>query len=161
MRYLIDGHNLIAQLPDIDLSDPDDEVKLVYKLRGFSIRTGKRVTVVFDGGIPGGVSQSLSTGRVTVHFAAAERSSADHILLGIINKVKNVRDYIVVSSDREIRDAAEKRGILSMTTERFKNELVHVSSPSDDSDDKDPNPKLTRDEIDEWLSIFGDDDTDE
>ena len=33
--YLIDGHNLIGQLPDLSLTDPDDEAKLVQKLTGF------------------------------------------------------------------------------------------------------------------------------
>ena len=27
MPYLIDGHNLIAQMPGLSLSDPDDEVR--------------------------------------------------------------------------------------------------------------------------------------
>ncbi len=32
MHYLIDGHNLIAQISDISLDDPDDEAKLVLRL---------------------------------------------------------------------------------------------------------------------------------
>ena len=35
MPYLIDGHNLIACLPDISLDDPNDEAQLVNKLKGF------------------------------------------------------------------------------------------------------------------------------
>ena len=35
MNYLIDGHNLIGQLPDISLDDPNDEALLVQKLSGF------------------------------------------------------------------------------------------------------------------------------
>jgi len=33
MPYLIDGHNLIAQMPGFSLSDPDDEARLVLRLR--------------------------------------------------------------------------------------------------------------------------------
>ena len=39
MFYLIDGHNLIGQLADIDLDDPNDESLLVQKLNGWTSRT--------------------------------------------------------------------------------------------------------------------------
>ena len=35
MPILIDGHNLIAKLPDLRLDDPDDEAKLVARLRAY------------------------------------------------------------------------------------------------------------------------------
>ena len=34
MPYIIDGHNLIHYLDDIQLDDPHDEAKLALKLRG-------------------------------------------------------------------------------------------------------------------------------
>ena len=79
MPFLIDGHNLIGRLPDLHLDDPDDEAKLVARLRTFCARTGKRVTVVFDYGLPGGYSRELSGGGVEVVFAPAGRT-ADGIL---------------------------------------------------------------------------------
>jgi hypothetical protein len=33
MPFLIDGHNLIGALPDLDLDDPDDEARLVERLQ--------------------------------------------------------------------------------------------------------------------------------
>ena len=42
MPVLIDGHNLIAKLPGIHLDDPDDEERLVERLRRYQARTGKR-----------------------------------------------------------------------------------------------------------------------
>jgi predicted RNA-binding protein with PIN domain len=91
MRYLIDGHNVIAQLPGININDPDDEAQLVMKLRGFCARTGKQVTVIFDGGIPGGFSPNLSNSQVTVRFASAEQTTADQILLNMIRRIKNIK----------------------------------------------------------------------
>ena len=32
MNYIIDGHNLISQLPGIDLNMPDDEQRLIELL---------------------------------------------------------------------------------------------------------------------------------
>ena len=33
MLYLIDGHNLIGQMPGLSLDDPHDEAKLVERLK--------------------------------------------------------------------------------------------------------------------------------
>ena len=57
MPFLIDGHNVIAALPDIELEDPHDEAKLVFKLRAWTGRERRKAIVVFDGGVPGGYSR--------------------------------------------------------------------------------------------------------
>jgi hypothetical protein len=67
MPYLIDGHNLIASIPGIDLEDPDDEIHLIVKLRTVCARTGKEIVVDFDRRAPGSESLS-STGELTVRF---------------------------------------------------------------------------------------------
>ena len=54
MPLLIDGHNLIGQMPDIDLADPDEESKLVHRLKRYCRQHNRRATVVFDAGLPGG-----------------------------------------------------------------------------------------------------------
>ncbi|MFP4323474.1 MAG: NYN domain-containing protein [Anaerolineales bacterium] len=155
MRYLIDGHNLIAKLPDIDLADPDDEAKLVLKLRGFVARTGKRVTVVFDGGIPGGFAPHLSSSQVTVKFASAERMNADEVLLSLMRKIKNVDVYTLVSSDSEIIDAARGYGIAVLRAEGFIEKLQKVGTPSAKIiPEKDEKVRLSPREVDEWLAIF-------
>lgn len=159
MRYLIDGHNLIAFLPDIDLADPDDEAKLVYKLRGFNARTGKRVTVVFDGGIPGGISETLSTSKVTAKFASAQRLSADDVLLKMIREIKNPREYTLVSSDREIRQIAAECGMPTLTADEFARKLANGTSPEkaaapQTDEEKDEQVRLSAREVEEWLNIF-------
>ena len=79
MPLLIDGHNLIGRLPDLHLDDPHDEAKLVLRLRAYAARTRKRITVVFDHGLPGGESLPLSSAGVKAIFASAGRS-ADRVL---------------------------------------------------------------------------------
>src|SRR5262245_17638894 len=79
MPYLIDGHNLIARLPDINLADPHDEAELVLRLRSFAARSKKQCVVIFDQGLPGGQS-SLSTHSVKVIFATAFQTTADRII---------------------------------------------------------------------------------
>jgi hypothetical protein len=42
MPYLIDAHNLIGQLEDLSLSDPNDEAILVTRLKAFCVQGLKR-----------------------------------------------------------------------------------------------------------------------
>lgn len=156
MRYLIDGHNLIAQMPDIHIDDPDDEVQLVYKLRGFVARSQKsvKITVVFDGGIPGGVEQNLSNSTVTARFAAAERSNADNVLRSFLERADAAKTTLV-SSDQELIDLARQQKITVMTAPEFI--AFMKSSPKPQPEVKKNNPKLSKSEVDEWLEIFGGD----
>lgn len=157
MRFLIDGHNLIAHLPDIELSDPHDEAKLVYKLRAFAARTGHKATVVFDGGLPGGISTSLSTSNITVKFASYEQMNADQILMNTLRSIKNVQAYTLVSSDQEIIGTARGLGITTQSAAAF-GATIHKAAPSLPANDKDIYIRLSSAEIDEWLAIFSSDD---
>jgi predicted RNA-binding protein with PIN domain len=149
MPLLIDGHNLIGRLPDIRLDDPDDEAKLVARLRTYSARTGKRMTVVFDHGLPGGYSRQLSGGGVKVVFAAAGRS-ADGILRERIRRARDPRGLTVVTSDREVQAAAEARGVRVVCSDKFADQL---SAPQTAPVEKDV--RLSAEEVEEWLKVFG------
>lgn len=49
MPLLVDGHNLIGQMPGLKLSDEDDEGELVMLLRRYSTaKRSRQVVVVFD-----------------------------------------------------------------------------------------------------------------
>ena len=149
MPLLIDGHNLIGRLPDIRLDDPDDEAKLVARLRTYSARTGKRMTVVFDHGLPGGHSRGLSGGGVKVVFAAASRS-ADGILRERIRRARDPRGLTVVTSDREVQVAAEARGVRVVRSDEF---AAQLSAPPIAPEEKDV--QLSAEEVEEWLKVFG------
>jgi predicted RNA-binding protein with PIN domain len=148
MPLLIDGHNLIGRLPDLDLDDPDDEAKLTARLRAYCARTGKRVTVVFDRGLPGGRSHELSGGDVEVVFAATGRT-ADSILRARIRRTRNPRGLIVVTSDREVIATARARGAQVVRSEEFVTRLSASQSVPDEWD-----VQLSAEEIEEWLQVF-------
>lgn len=164
MPYLIDGHNLIGQLPDIDLSDPDDEAKLVLKLRRYSGRIRKKITVVFDGGLPAGIEKGLSTHSVQVRFAS-EHSNADNVIRDIIYKAKNSTDWIVISSDLAIRNIAHRKQMKVIRAEVFAKTLHSMLSTKKkgikrqiaETTSKKTNPHLSKSEIEEWLTLFGED----
>jgi predicted RNA-binding protein with PIN domain len=148
MPVLIDGHNLIGRLPDLRFDDPDDEAKLVARLRTYSARTRKRVTVVFDQGLPGGRSRALSGGRVEVVFASAGHT-ADGILRERVQRARNPRGLTVVTSDREVIAAAQARGARVVRSEDFAAELSSAPSVEQEKD-----VHLSAGEVEEWLKLF-------
>jgi len=154
MPFLIDGHNLIAFLPDITLEDPDDEAKLVNKLKGFAAGQRKKCTVIFDGGLPGGASR-MSTRGVRVIFAA-QGSNADSLIKGRIQKIRDARSWTVVTSDNEILRYARQRRMQTMSSPEFIRQL-QARRPSSRRGEKE-NPKLSADEVEDWLEVFGGDD---
>lgn len=159
MPYLIDGHNLISHLPDIELDDPHDEAKLVLKLRGFAARERRSIVVVFDEGLPGGLSH-LSTHSVKVVFASSRRSNADFIIKERIKKTVDVRAWVVVSSDREVLAAAEARGMDGMRCVEFAARLVPPKRLKPDVGEA-TDVYLTPNQVKEWMRIFGFDPNDE
>ena len=152
MPLLIDGHNLIGQMPDLDLEDPDDEAKLVARLRTYCARARKRATVVFDHGLPGGRSLPLSGGGVEVVFASAGRK-ADGILCERLRRARDPRGLTVVSSDGEVLAAARARHARVIRSEDF---ALQLSSPrSVETDEAARDRPISSQEVEEWLSLFG------
>lgn len=148
--YLIDGHNLIAYTPGLSLSDPNDEAKLVERLKGYMARKKKRCTVIFDRGLPGGPSRDLSTHSVKVVFAHGG-TSADAIILERIREARDPASLIIISADHEITSAAARRRITVIRPSDFAAAIDAVFVP----DEEDPNPHVSPDEVDKWLRLFG------
>lgn len=158
MHYLIDGHNLIAQLPDIALDDPNDEAKLVLRLKSWTAAGRKRqVTVVFDGGLSGGTWRYMSRGKIKALFAT-EGQTADALLISRIQQIKDPSAHTVVTSDREILSAARKRRMPFITSEAFSQQLQKIVVDQEMIEIPDPSiadePLLSDTEIDEWMAIF-------
>ncbi|PJF28897.1 MAG: hypothetical protein CUN52_11120 [Phototrophicales bacterium] len=153
MSYLIDGHNLIGQLPDLQLDDPDDEAKLVQKLIGWSARTRRQCVVVFDAGLPGGTSR-MSTKSVRVVFAS-HTSSADKVIIDRIYKEKHPKNWTVVSSDNGVLDIAKRQGMQTIKAMEFAR-LLERPVPIRPDLGEAVDVKLSADEVDEWLKLFGD-----
>src|SRR4051794_35910171 len=114
---LIDGHNLIGQLQDLSLDDPYDEAKLTMAIKSYCMRAKTKAVVIFDNGLPGGISRQLSSSNVTVIFAPP-RTSADDLIM------KRARDMIgsglvLVTSDRRILRLAFAYGIETIPSEEF------------------------------------------
>ncbi|MEZ4517857.1 MAG: NYN domain-containing protein [Chloroflexota bacterium] len=157
MQFLIDGHNLIARLPDISLADPDDEAKLVARLKSWTAANSKRkVTVIFDAGLPGGPITCSPTTRSRLFFAPTG-TTADTLIIKRIIKVWDVGGYTVVTSDQAIINAARKHKVQVTRSEEFVTILAEERcSPSGTPATPEAgDPRLSPNEPAEWLEPFG------
>ena len=158
MNYLIDGHNLIARTPGLSLADPDDEAKLVRLLRRWTAADARRkVTVIFDGGLPAGEAKHLSGGGVKAVFAP-NNSTADAVLIRRIEGIGNPPEFMVITSDREVAIAATQRRIAVQPSEMFAANMMNDRrfGEGDQTKPQRPDaPAMSTDEMQEWLSLFG------
>ncbi|PJF25446.1 MAG: hypothetical protein CUN53_12755 [Phototrophicales bacterium] len=153
MPYLIDGHNLIGQLPDISLSDPNDEAKLVIKLVGFAARKRVKCVVVFDKGITAGKSR-MSNSAVEVVFAPSS-SSADAVMIARIESTPDPGYWIVVSNDNAVLKRAQKRQMKAIKSSVFARELRGVQVIDKDADPGEAeHVRISAAEVEMWIQIF-------
>jgi len=147
MPFLIDGHNLIGQMADLSLDDPDDEQKLIELLRAYLVRVDKKGVVIFDRGLPGGASR-WSNNVLEVRFAPAPKT-ADDLIRDRLAKERNPRGLVVVSADGEIVAAAQRAGAAVRRPAEFARQMVPLP--------KTEQPKeagLSEAEIDAWEKEF-------
>lgn len=152
MKFLIDGHNLIARLPALSLADPGDEIKLIRLLARWRWRhQSPPVTVVFD---PGDVAvygpRRTRQSGITVQYAPFG-SDADTVLKRLIEASRQPAQLTVVTSDGEILAAARQAGARAISAEEFAGELIPPAAPQADAPREQP---LSPEEVEAWLDIF-------
>jgi predicted RNA-binding protein with PIN domain len=166
MPILIDGHNVIGQIPEITLAAHDDEWQLVQLLRGYAARRRiKRIVVIFDGGVYGH-PQNLNGYGVECHFAKSP-VDADRELIRRIRAIRRRGEWHVVSSDRAVIGEARAHGISVFSSQKFAQKLfsrrtAHESPQQPRQEEPHKHHIPSRQEVDDWLRFFGiDEDEDE
>lgn len=149
MPYLIDGHNLIPKL-GLSLEDPDDEMELIRLLQDFARIRRQPVEVYFDGA-PAGQAGERKFGAVKAHFVRRGRSADSAIRSRLETLAGSAKNWVVVSSDHEVQNAARMNRARVTASEDFVKllrETLTGSTPA--TDDK----KLSAGEVEEWLKLF-------
>lgn len=152
MRYLIDGHNLIGQMPGLDLSMVDDELRLVETLQSFARQDRSLVEVYFDQA-PHGWAGSHRFGMVTAHFVQAGRTADDAIRRRLIDLGRAARQWVVVTSDRSVQAAAREVHAGVMRSEDFARKIQGSQAAKTGDDDR-LDLSLDDEEVQDWLKIF-------
>ena len=154
MPLYIDGHNLIGSghLPGISLADEADEELLLRLIRRYRSRIRGKITVFFDGGIPGGRSADARSSSIEVVFAAQGRSDADSLIVGRLSRSRNPRGITVVTDDHEVSHVAVRLGANVESTRDFATKLLAQLPSGETNREEDPLPD---EEVEEWLRLFG------
>jgi hypothetical protein len=149
---LIDGHNLIGArlFPDIQLSDEDDEAKLVARLKVWKSRYPGKITVVFDRGIPGGRDVKMGGAGVEVVFAADPTQADDLIRRRLCKRTPGL---ILVTNDEELLAAAAAYGVKTWRGDEFVARLAAPNRPRPVSDDG-TEIRQSATDVEQWLAIF-------
>jgi predicted RNA-binding protein with PIN domain len=149
--YLIDGHNLIAAIPEISLSDLDDEQALIQILANYARSYRKSITVYFDRGSL--LAPPISnTAKVTIHFARPPRTADDAIRSHIERLGREASNWTVISSDREVTVAAQRAGARTINSQAFASQISTI--PKGEIEVEKPDPALDTDEIEAWEKLF-------
>jgi len=160
VAVLIDGHNLIGQMPSVSLDDPDDEEVLVRLLRTYRARSGKAVTVIFDPGSGSALTERYQSGGVQVVFAASG-STADDVIVRRVQKSRNRQAILVVTSDRALADRVRRLGARVQDARDFG---AGLKQPAGERLPEDPpawkERPLPPEEVKAWLAMFESDDDD-
>ncbi len=152
MPYLIDGHNLIPHLPGVALRDLEDEHRLVQILQGYCTGSRRKAEVYFDNA-PAGQARQQRFGPVTAHFIRAGSSADEAIRRRLAALGKGARNWIVVSSDREVQQVARQAGAQAMPSDEFARRVASGSAGGEPSASSDV--ALSEAELEEWLRLFG------
>ena len=151
MSLIIDGHNLVPKMPGVSLADPDDEMKLIKILQDYGRLRRKPIEVYFDKATPG-MSGEKHFGRVVAYFIQ-QGITADQSIMNRLKKLgRRAKNVTVVSSDRQVRKAAQAAHTKLMTSEEF---VTDWQALLEEEPELDPRSRLlSSDEVEMWEDIF-------
>jgi predicted RNA-binding protein with PIN domain len=130
MHWLVDGYNVIRRDPELSSRERESlqagREALLRLLAPVARRTGDRFTVVFDGS-GAGFPPASNLGAVQAVFSR-RGESADQLLARLAARAGGGTS--VVSSDREVRQAAARADAIPVTAEDFLSRLARRSTPT-------------------------------
>jgi predicted RNA-binding protein with PIN domain len=152
-RYVIDGYNLMHQMPELRKRLETDlegcREALLARLAGFAHRKSAPVTVIFDG--------ARDAGRLPNRWKALEvrfsipPQKADPVIKAIIAARKKGEDMVIVTSDRDIGMYARLCGVRVESAQAFAASMQ--AEPATDLERK-YDSSLSENELEEWVRLF-------
>ena len=119
MPVIVDGNNLLYAARAAQDGGPLMGRSLLCDALGkWSRRRGERVHVVFDGPAPSdGLASQIADAAIQVSYSGGV--SADAVVIEMLATDSAARRLLVVSSDRELAQAASRRRARSVRSEEF------------------------------------------
>jgi len=121
MWIIVDGYNLIRQWPELARLDRADlqsgREGLLRELQSYRRAKRHKITVVFDGREQGGFSEGTeSAGGIGVRYSK-RGETADSVIARLVTE--GGEGAVVVSSDREVAEAARRQGAAWLSAAEF------------------------------------------
>jgi predicted RNA-binding protein with PIN domain len=154
-NYIIDGYNLgfkIAAIAEwIRNGDTEKAIYLVENyIRNRLVNKAGRIIVVFDGKKR---TLSLNSKRSDIQVIFSTKpETADDVIRQFLRSTKKVKDWIVVSSDNEIRYTAEDLGAQALSSEFFIEKYSQTAKNDFPVNHKKYNAENV--DVDYWLKKF-------
>jgi predicted RNA-binding protein with PIN domain len=154
--FIIDGHNLLHTIRKADEEfEPVTDVQLCRNVGRYLKLTGDSGEIVFDGTGPPDKTGFAGTGKLEVLFAGSG-TDTDTVIENKITASTAPKRLSIVSSDRRLRRAAQRRRATAIKSEDFWRDVLKQLSRKRPA--KEPRAKrqgLTESETDQWLDYFG------
>jgi len=121
MWIIVDGYNVIRQWPELARLDRGDlqsgREALLGELQSYRRAKGHRITVVFDGREQGGFSEGTEiAGGISLRYSK-RGETADSVIARLV--ALGGEGTVVVSSDREVAEAARRQGAAWLSAAEF------------------------------------------
>ena len=155
MPYLIDGNNFIGFIAPSELRNPQSRYALIGRLLAFQEIKNTKIYLVFDGPPDPNISDSIFPQDKFSVLYPEIGENADAVIMNVILKQTDRRQFFVVSSDREIKDFSKLNGAKRMDCKDF-NKLLkatlkeHKKLKANEKHVIFPSPL----EIHNWMDIF-------
>ncbi len=154
--FIIDGHNLLHAICKIEENARAISEPTMCKILGTYLRlTGEKGEIVFDGSGPPDKSGFDGISHLEIFFAGSA-TDADTVIEDKIKASSAPKGLTIVSSDRQLQQAAHARRATAIKAELFwvevQKQLSRKRAP------KEPPAKrqgISQSETEQWLRVFG------
>lgn len=147
--YFIDGNNLIGKIPSLQKKLKSDKIfvreQLVIQIDRAFGNSPNKVTLFFDGFLNGMINSSKAK------IVYSDSKPADLVIKDEIDRSKNPRNIIVVSSDHEVINYGKKSCCDTMSSEDF---IARFFSKGNDKEEFEKIKHLEK-QNDEFKKLFG------
>src|SRR5215467_11755814 len=138
MPYIVDGNNVMGQIPGWHRDRDRARFELLKQLAAFARLRRVRVTVAFDGAPDQKFPEGSAFKGIQVLYAR-RGSSADDRIVELVESSKDPRGVTVVTSDRQLGFRVRQRGSKVLRSGEFRKQLESVvDSPRQPSAEAEP-----------------------
>jgi predicted RNA-binding protein with PIN domain len=147
VHYIIDGNNVIGKIPELFKLQRSDKQRareqLVYLLQRYFNNKKINLTLHFDG------FQNAPLGLSKGKIIYSENKPADYFIRENIERIKNRKNIILVTSDNELRNFGRACGCTIISSKDFGTTLTKGNSV-----DEEKSRTEEINDVEEWKRIF-------